>query len=884
MIDIKPLPVDDVLPELVDGLRRHGSAVLRAPTGAGKTTRVPPALLRAGMAAEGTILVLQPRRIAARATAARMAAENGWPLGGEVGYRTRFDRQNGPQTRILAVTEGILLRMLGRDPFLQDVAVVVFDEFHERNLASDLALGMVRQIQQTVRPDLRILVMSATLDTGPIARYLDDCPSIVCQGRLFPVDVLYASPANRRSIAEVAADGVREVLDRTNGDVLVFLPGLREIHQTKRLLAEVARQANLSVLELYGDLPADRQDSVLQPCRQRKVILSTNVAETSLTIEGVTAVVDSGWARSLRFDSHVGLDRLQLTPISRASADQRAGRAGRTEPGVCLRLWDQRSHRSRLEHDVPEIRRADLSGAILQLLCWIEPDVNQFPWFEAPPCEAVENALHLLQRLGAADSHEGQRPLTATAESAAEKRRSSELVLQVTRLGRRIASLPTHPRLGRLLTEAQRLGCLDRAALASALLSERTPFVRSARGAGHRTAESMGAGKDTAGLVRDRSRTERRTADFHSQSDIIDQLTALEAFESHGTLQSPCGPINRSAAGYLFRVRDQLVRRVAGKSRSRLSPEDADQTLLRALLAAFPDRLARRRASDSTRGVMVGGRGVRLADESRVLGGEFFLCIDVDDAGSEALVRRASFVDRAWLSKKRLRDEVDVAFDSTNERVSARRRVFWEDLVIEETAASVPDGTATSEVLAHAARTNWDRVFPKEDSAVARFTARVRWLCAQIPELDLPSLDERMLRDLLPDLCAGRRSFDQLRKAPWMTAVKGLFRFDQLQTIDREAPERMSVPSGRSVPLRYEENKPPILAVRIQEMFGLAETPRVAGGRVRVLLHLLAPNMRVQQVTDDLQSFWKNVYPQVRKELRGRYPKHAWPEDPNVER
>jgi ATP-dependent helicase HrpB len=354
----------------------------------------------------------------------------------------------------------------------------------------------------------------------------------------------------------------------------------------------------------------------------------------------------------------------------------------------------------------------------------------------------------------------------------------------------------------------------------------------------------------------------------------------MEAFESRGTLQSPCGPIHRSAAKFLLRVRDQLVRHTAGKTRVRRSPDDAEEAVLRALLAAFPDRLARRRAPGSNRGVMVGGRGVRLADESRVLDGEFFLCIDVDDAGSEALVRRASFVGRAWLPKKRLKDELEIFFDSANERVSARRRVLWEDLVIEEAAIPVPDGGATSEVLAAAARMNWDRAFPTEDSAVTGFIARVRWLHARIPELDLPPLDDNALRDLLPALCAGRRSFDQLRQAPWTAAVKGLFRFDQIQTVDREAPDRMTVPSGRSVPLRYADKMAPVLAVRIQEMFGLAQTPRIARGRVRVLLHLLAPNMRVQQVTDDLQSFWTNVYPQVRKELRGRYPKHAWPEDP----
>jgi ATP-dependent helicase HrpB len=323
-----------------------------------------------------------------------------------------------------------------------------------------------------------------------------------------------------------------------------------------------------------------------------------------------------------------------------------------------------------------------------------------------------------------------------------------------------------------------------------------------------------------------------------------------------------------------------LVRRTGGQRDTGLARDDGDNALLRALLCAFPDRLARRRAAGSHRGVMVGGRGVRLAEESRVLEGELFLCLDVDNVGSEALVRRASYVDRAWLPQRHLHEEIDVAFDSAAERVAARRRVLWEDLVIEDTAAPVPDGTASSQILADAACRNWDRVFPKRDSAVASFVARVRWLRGQLPEVDLPPLDESTLQDLLPRLCAGKRSFDQLKKAAWMAEVKSLFRFDQLQLIDREAPSGITVPSGRTVPLHYEQDKPPVLAVRIQELFGLAETPRIARGRARVLLHLLAPNMRVQQVTDDLQSFWQNVYPQIRKELRGRYPKHAWPEDP----
>jgi len=828
---VEDLPIDEVLPQLVTCLRGHAAVVLRAPTGAGKTTRVPPALMRAGLGGDKRIVVLQPRRVAARATAAWMAAENGWTLGGEVGYQVRFEDRIGERTRIAVVTEGVLLRRLHEDPFLEEAGIVVFDEFHERNLNSDLALGMVRQIQQSVRPDLKIVVMSATLAVAPIAEYLDGCPAIECAGRTYPVQISYLNPALRQPSAELAAHAVRQLLAQTDGDVLVFLPGLREIRQTKRLLTAPAEAEGCELLELYGDLPLERQHAVLQPGRRRKIVLATNVAETSLTIPGVTAVVDSGWARTLRYDPRVGLNRLELTPISQAAADQRAGRAGRTRPGVCLRLWDERGQRARPAFEEPEVRRVDLSGAVLQLLCWIEPDVDGFAWFERPRADALAAARTLLTQLGAADEQ------------------------GVTKRGRRIAGLPVHPRLGRLLTEAERRGCAARAALAAALLSERSPFGRAD------------------------GPTRRRNPDYHSHSDLVDQVAALEVYEATGRTDSAWGPIMRPAAKSLFQIRDQLIRRL-GHHRQRPVAGDPDQALLRSLLAAFPDRLAKRREPGSRRGVMVGGRGVRLADESMVLDGDLFLCLDVDGAGAEARVRMASLVERGWLPAHRVREATEVAFDFASERVTARRRFYWEDLLLEEATAAIPDAADAAELLAQSALALWDRVFPPSDEAVAGFVRRARWLGEQLPEADLPILDQAALQTLLPALCQGRRSFAELRAAPWLAAVRGRFRFDQLQTLDREAPERLTVPSGRSVPLRYEPGKPPVLAVGIQELFGWSQTPRIARGRAAVLLHLLAPNMRPQQITDDLESFWSNGYQVVRKELRRRYPKHPWPEDP----
>ena len=833
-MDLPPLPVDEVLADLTAALRTSASLVLRAPPGAGKTTRVPPALLDAGLAEGGRIVVLQPRRLAARAAARRMAGERGANVGGEIGYQVRFDNRTSESTRIVAATYGVLLRQLQDDALLENTAIVIFDEFHERALDADLSLGMVRRLQQTLRPELKIVVMSATMAPAPIAAYLDDCPIVESQGRQYPVEIDHLRDISRRPLAELVGEGVEQAIARTTGDVLVFLPGLREIRDAARILRPLAQQQNLAVMELYGDMPPAAQDAVLAPLPQRKVVLATNVAETSVTIEGVTAVVDSGLARKLMFEASVGLDRLMLGPISQAAAEQRAGRAGRTQPGWCLRLWPQAAHRARPAYETPEIGRVDLAAALLQIMCWEEPDVTRFPWFEPPPEEAIQHAAALLEQLGAA------------AHSAA------------TPLGRRIARLPVHPRIGRLLIEAERFGAVERAALAAALLTERDPFVR----------------------LQDRN----AAAQYHTDSDVLDRVHALEEFEAGGRLDFALGRLNRGAARYVLRIRDQLGRLMESQQkRSRRSNIPSDEVVMRALLAAFPDRLARRREPGSRRAVMVGGRGIRLAPQSALSGdAELFVCVDVDGQQAEALVRQASTVQRDWLPAEEVRETVECFFDSQARQVRARRRTYWFDLLLEEAQAPLPDRGQVAAVLAEAAAAHFEQVRPPNDSAAGELLVRIACLGDWMPELKLPSFDESFLRELLPALCAGRRSFAELRDAPWLPHVQEALSYEQLQSINRHAPREITIPSGRQAALRYEAGRPPVLAVRIQEMFGLRQTPRIAGGRVAVLLHLLAPNMRPQQVTDDLESFWANTYPQVRKDLRGRYPKHAWPEDPTT--
>lgn len=895
-----PLPIDGVMPAVLDSLRGAASVVLRAPAGAGKTTRVPPAIWDSGLGGAGQILVLQPRRVAARAAARRITAERGGTLGDTIGYHVRFEREAGPQTRILVMTEGVLLRKLHDDPFLEQTSVVIFDEFHERNVYSDLALGMVRRLQQTVRPDLKIVVMSATLASEPIAEYLDRCPIVECEGRTFPVEIAYWRELGRPKLIDLAVAGIQRVVPRGLGDILVFLPGIGEIRRVADEIRGLAARHELAVMPLYGDLPSDAQDAVLRPAERRKLVLATNVAETSLTIDGITTVVDLGMARKLRFDPRVGLDRLELLPISQAAADQRAGRAGRTQPGFCLRMWEQGTHRHRSEFEDPEIRCIDLAGPVLQLHSWGERDVLSFPWFEAPRPESVARAELLLRQLGALDQ-------AAT----------------ITTLGRRLARFPLHPRIARLLVAGADIGCLPQAALAAALLSERDPFERGTRP------------------------TARQASATHS--DVVDRVRLLEEFDQHRATASDW--LKPGAANHVLRVRDQLLREcgvshttrradnafqreprpttgvdqppnstespanstpsveIPGKSvdiqgpaempqmsveipgtRSPRTAFDAsqprrqtasdDELLMRALLAALPDRLAIRREPNSEKGLMVGGTGVSLHSQSGVLRHQLFICVDIEARPTGGIVRLASGVERDWLPPDGLRTADELFFHPSQKRVAARRRTYWEDLLLGETPTTVVDRQQAARILAKAAQADWDRVFPGADSHLQMFLNRVRCLGEWCPELGLPTLHDAQLHAVLQQLCATCLTFDELRQAPWLQCVRGLFDARQLALLDREAPERLQLPRGVHIKLDYQPGKPPILAVRIQDAFGLEDTPRIAGGRVPVLLHLLGPNLRPQQVTDDLASFWSNTYPRVRKELARRYPKHAWPENP----
>ncbi|MCB9907730.1 MAG: ATP-dependent helicase HrpB [Planctomycetes bacterium] len=821
---LDPLPVDRLLPQILEQLGHHRNLVLEAPTGAGKTTRVPPALL--GLAA-GQVILVEPRRLAVRAAARRMAGEAGCQVGEQVGYVVRMDSRVSPKTRLVVMTPGVLLRRLLQDPFLEGVSTLVFDEFHERGLDSDLALCVARKVQREVRPDLRLVLMSATLDGSSLAAWLGDAARLVSEGRSFPVEVHYQALDRHARLEDAVTEGVLRMHDQIQGNVLVFLPGVGEIRRAETALADKARRRDVEVLTLYGEMKPEDQDRALQPGTRRRWILATNVAESSVTVHGVEAVVDSGWQRRMEQNAQTGLDHLVLARISQASADQRTGRAGRTAPGRCLRLWGAHEQVALLAHEPAEVARVDPAGALLWLLAFGERDPEAFPWLQPPPPQALAAGMQLLERLGAWQPGRG-----------------------ITALGRAMGDLPLHPRLARLLLAGVEFGVPDRAALAAMLCSERWPLEGMAEASEH-----------------------------HSDSDLLDAVEALEGLRDRGTLHAGTRTLRAGPARNLLQLAGRLVQVLPQRS-NQTAPKDRDEALLRAIAVAFRDRLARRRENDPTRALMAGGRGVRIAPQSSVHDARLFVCVEVVQGRGDASARVLSRVEPEWLGAEAETEQEIVRFDPDRQAVAAFRVRYLDDLSLEEKPIPPTDWEAVAECLVAAARRDPARALPLDRPEVASFLERVRFLAHHQNDGSWPNLDEPALLDLLPDLALGCRSFEDLRKAPWLDHLRGLLSHEQNQRLAREAPTHIRLPKGRNVALVYDGSRAPILASRIQDFFGLNETPRVAGGKVPVLLHLLAPNGRPQQVTDDLASFWGNTYELVRRELRRRYPKHAWPEDP----
>jgi ATP-dependent helicase HrpB len=874
---VQPLPIDPLLPEVVRSLREAPALVVEAPPGAGKTTRVPRAIHEAGLARGGEVVVLEPRRLAARLAARRVAEELGERLGETVGYQVRFDEVAGPRTRIRYVTEGLLTRRLLSEPTLPGVGAVVLDEFHERHLQGDLALALLRRLQRTARPDLRLVAMSATLDAAPVARYLD-ARALRSEGRRFEVAVEYltaeeASRPSARLEEEVARAVKRLHREGAAGDVLVFLPGAAEIRRAREALAAFAGSAGVDLLPLHGDLPPEEQERAVRPGPRRKVILSTNVAETSVTIEGVVAVVDSGLARIASHSPWSGLPTLEVRKISRASAAQRAGRAGRTGPGRALRLYGRHDHDARPEFDVPEVLREDLSETLLALAAF--GPVEAFEWFEAPPPAALEAARALLARLGALDAR------GAPSE-----------------IGRRMLRVPGHPRQARLVVEAAARGAAEGGALLAALLGERD--LRDRRGLEGAALPATGPSDllelahvfEEAARVRFDPDRLRRMGVNPGAAQAVDrarrQLERVARGLPRGTSTSTSTPTPTSTEQPRSPARPFTPSVAAPRS-----PRATEDALLAATLAAYPDRVARRRAPGSDEIVLTGGGSARLDPASVVREAPLLVALDAEERrgerragtrGPEVRVRIASAVTQELLLDlfpDALRYEGAVAWNAGAERVDASERLVYDDLVLEETRAPRADPEKVAALLADEALARGARAFV-EEGALDRLVGRLAFAASQAPDAGLSAPGEADLSAALRALCTGRRSFAELREADLPGALLHGLEPRARAALERLAPERMTLPGGRTARIHYEAGKSPWVESRLQDFFGMAAGPVIAAGRVPLVLHLLAPNQRAVQVTTDLAGFWDRHYPSIRRELMRRYPRHAWPEDPRT--
>jgi ATP-dependent helicase HrpB len=859
---MQPLPIDALLPSVVASLRATPRLVVEAPPGAGKTTRLPPALLEHGLAREGEILILEPRRIAARMAARRVAEERGEDLGDTVGYQVRFERVGGAGTRLKYVTEGVLLRQLLSDPQLSKVSVVILDEFHERHLESDLALALLKRLQRQSRPDLLIVAMSATLDAAPVANFLGDCPVIRSEGRRFEVEIEHlARPDERAIAAQVQAAARRLLSEGPEGDVLVFLPGAAEIRRAAEACAPLASEFDALVLPLHGELPSSEQDRAVRPAGKRKIILSTNVAESSLTIEGVVAVIDTGLARVVQHSRWSGLPSFSVTRISRASAAQRAGRAGRTRPGRALRLYTAQDFAARSEYETPEILRADLTEAALELHAAGVSELHEFEWFESPPAHALEQADTLLRRLGALD----------------EERK-------VTAAGRRMLNLPLHPRLARVVIEAESRGVAAEACIVAALLSERDIRAR-----------QLLSGSTESG-------PQRLAA--HGKSDLLNLFDLFTEASEKNFAPDSLRRLNLDARAVnrVERVRRQLERLISTKKgNAPIADAEKETQLLISILAGYPDRVARRRnfsgktAGENLELSLAAGGSATLAPESLVRAYEFLVAVDAEERrgmrtgatrGTSTVVRLASAIEPEWLLDafaEMICETTVVEWNAQLERVETVSRLTYEEITLAESRTSVGSDERVAAVLAASVfAAGYESLIDRE--ALNRFLARVDFIREAFPEAVFPTLDEEDVRACVAALCEGRRSVAELREAArgngLLQVLRARLSAEQARMLTQMAPERVVLSQGRQVRVNYESQKTPWIASRLQDFFGMKDAPRIAGGRVPLVLHLLAPNGRAIQITTDLNGFWTRHYAQIRRELGRRYPRHAWPENP----
>jgi ATP-dependent helicase HrpB len=834
------LPIYDLDEEIVAALARGNRLILQAPTGSGKSTQVPQILLDGEILAGGRCVILQPRRLAARMLAARVASERSVRLGGEVGYQIRLDNVSSKETKILFVTEGILLRQMLADPQLRGISTLVFDEFHERHLYGDITLARALDLQDTVRPDLKIVVMSATLDGAELQEYLKPAEILTSEGRMFPVEISHLSHDPKEDpVWETATDAVAEHFESTEGDVLVFMPGAYEIQRTIREL-QGRLGGRCAVLPLHGELPAAEQDRAVNRSHGRKVIVSTNVAETSLTIDGVTLVVDSGLARVARHDPNRGINTLLIEKISAASAAQRAGRAGRTAPGLCVRLWTERDHTRRPLRELSEIKRLDLAETLLSLKAAGVGDLQAFRWIEPPEVQALERAETLLRDLGALDS-----------------------VGDITKIGRRMLNFPVHPRYARMFIAAEELGCVRSAALIAALTQTRSMLLR----------------------VDKKTEDERAEIFSGGTSDFLVLMRVFEWARSRDFRMNECRTlgIHSDSARQVAKLFEQFLDIAHAEALLLEDTAPADSDIAKCVLAGFADQVAVRRGTGTLVCDIVHGRRGLLSRQSVASGSSLLVAAEIAeiegrDGDARVLLSLATEIQEAWLREMFPQDfseKADHFFDKSQNRIVVRRSMVFRDLILENRDRDAEPGPAASACLAEQVMEGNLRLNAWDD-AVEQWLHRVNFLVKLCPEQNLPAMSEDERHHIILLVCDGAVCYRDIKDAQVLPHAKSLLTWDQQQFVEKHAPERIELPGGRRAKVTYAETADPFLSARIQDFYGVTDDIKIALGRHALTLHILAPSHRPVQVTRSLKSFWTETYPVLKQQLQRQYPKHEW--------
>ncbi len=840
------LPIYEIEHDIIARLKTDRRLILSAPTGSGKSTQVPQMLLKHGLLGNGQVVVLQPRRLAARLLAARVASELGVKLGEEVGYQIRFENVTSAKTKIRFVTEGVLLRQMIEDPKLTGVSAILFDEFHERHLYGDITLARALDQQEQHRPDLLLTVMSATLNRGDLEKYLAPCATLSSEGRTYPVDIEYLpyrSGANSPPVWEQAADVFRNfVHGGGEGDVLVFMPGGFEISQTIEAIRSTSTAKGYIVLPLHGELQPKDQDAAVARYERPKVVVATNVAETSITIDGVRLVIDSGLARIARYDANRGINTLLIEKISQANADQRTGRAGRTAPGHCIRLWSRAEHDERPPHEIPEVRRLDLAEVVLTLKAAGVDDLRKFRWLEKPDEISLTHAEELLTDLGAID-HAGK----------------------ITAIGRKMLAFPLHPRYARMLLAAQEYGCVHQACLVAALTQGRDLLLRN-------------VGKDVES-AREDLLGEKSTSDFwilmRAWSFAFNNQFRMDACRKLGI-----HAVTARQVGPLF---DQFLRIAKAEGLDTRPNEAKDEALQKCILIGFSDRVGRRMDQGTLRCELVHGRRGVLARESKVQHSPLFVVAEIRevegrDREVNTILSLATAIEADWLRElfpEDIKSDVHVQFDAQQKRVLAAELLRFRDLALAAKRIDPPPADAAARLLADEVLAG-RLLLPNWDHSVDQWLARLNLLVQHCADLQLPAITEEDRKAIIEQLCHGAVSYKDIKERDVKPVVMSWLSHAQRELLDKHAPERITLPNDRTPKVNYENGRSPYISLRIQELYDVNQTPKIALGRVPVTVHILTPGMKPIQVTQDLANFWREHYPKIKSELARKYPKHFW--------